>query len=131
MEIEGFILSFFHKRKFSQGFIEVYLRKGDLNEFCTMRRSRVVFGLAQGKFGRKNKISSNTKRRRRVVFRFIELFSDAPYIVTGVSTYQDVCMCGCHLNRFGQMNLLQTYIFFTYALVFAVARIRQILQVWQ
>ena len=32
------------------------------------------------------------------------LFSDASYIVRGVSTYQDVCLCVCfsgHLNRFG------------------------------
>ena len=39
-------------------------------------------------------------------------FSDAPYIVRDVSTYQDVCvcMCGCgHLNRFEQMNLCQNF----------------------
>ena len=37
------------------------------------------------------------------------LFSDAPYIVRCVSTYQDVCVCICarHFNRFEQMNLCQ------------------------
>ena len=39
-----------------------------------------------------------------------QLFSDAPYIVRGVSIYKDVCLSG-HLNRFGQMNLCQNIIF--------------------
>ena len=35
-------------------------------------------------------------------------FSDAPYCVRGVFTYQDVCVCECgHLNRFGPMNFGQ------------------------
>ena len=40
----------------------------------------------------------------------IILFSDAPYIVWGISIYQVVCLSVCvsgHLNRFGQMNLGQ------------------------
>ena len=44
-------------------------------ELNTTRRSRVVFGLARGKFGSKNnETRPNTTRRSRVVFGLVELF---------------------------------------------------------
>ena len=44
-------------------------------------------------------------------YHLVTKFSDAPYIVKGVYTYQDVCVCSVrvsgHLNRFGPMIFCQ------------------------
>ena len=54
----------------------------------------------------KVQIYKNTKNKKVKKYFFSLQFSDAPYIVWGVSICQDVCGSG-HLNRFGQMNLSQ------------------------